>query len=195
MLDGSVREKQLLNLAENPNEFLAEHQAEAVRKLTRAAPQPHQTNLAKDPQYAEKLAEMEQLLLAEMRRLNDPWRMWDQPDDGLGNLNATWGLSTEGNRSGAAPKKALYPKNHAKLGHGATIVIELCTLRVVQRGDSPLAIGLRDRPQYAQTFGLPANAPSLKSYLSIRCSHADHPRQAGRFCDGVSRRSFLTIAD
>jgi choline-sulfatase len=26
---------------------------------------------------------METLLLAEMRRLNDPWRLWNQPDDGL----------------------------------------------------------------------------------------------------------------
>jgi hypothetical protein len=36
-----------------------------------------------DPVHAEKLAEMKELLLAEMRRLNDPWRLWDQPDDGL----------------------------------------------------------------------------------------------------------------
>ena len=28
-------------------------------------------------------AEMEALLLAEMRRLHDPYRLWDQPDDGL----------------------------------------------------------------------------------------------------------------
>ena len=27
--------------------------------------------------------EMEALLLAEMRRLDDPYRLWDQPDDGL----------------------------------------------------------------------------------------------------------------
>ena len=27
--------------------------------------------------------EMEALLLAEMRRLNDPYRLWNQPDDGL----------------------------------------------------------------------------------------------------------------
>jgi hypothetical protein len=26
---------------------------------------------------------MEELLLSEMRRLEDPWRLWDQPDDGL----------------------------------------------------------------------------------------------------------------
>ena len=33
--------------------------------------------------YADKLKEMEALLLAEMRRLDDPWRLWNQPDDGL----------------------------------------------------------------------------------------------------------------
>ena len=27
--------------------------------------------------------ELENLLLAEMRRLDDPYRLWDQPDDGL----------------------------------------------------------------------------------------------------------------
>ena len=26
---------------------------------------------------------MEKLLLAEMRRLDDPYRLWNQPDDGL----------------------------------------------------------------------------------------------------------------
>ena len=26
---------------------------------------------------------MQDLLLAEMRRLEDPWRLWNQPDDGL----------------------------------------------------------------------------------------------------------------
>jgi hypothetical protein len=32
---------------------------------------------------------MESLLLAEMRRLDDPWRLWNQPDDGLGKLEET----------------------------------------------------------------------------------------------------------
>jgi hypothetical protein len=40
-------------------------------------------NLADDPKYAAKLAEMQALLLAEMRRLNDPWRLWNQPADGI----------------------------------------------------------------------------------------------------------------
>jgi choline-sulfatase len=42
-----------------------------------------ETNLATSPAHAKKLAEMEALLLAEMRRLNDPYRLWNQPDDGL----------------------------------------------------------------------------------------------------------------
>ena len=42
-----------------------------------------QRDLAEDPRYGDKLAEMETLLLAEMRRLDDPYRLWNQPDDGL----------------------------------------------------------------------------------------------------------------
>ncbi len=73
VINGTVRETQLFNLAENPNEFLKEHGKD----------DPRLTNLADDPKYAEKRKEMEALLLSEMRRLNDPWRLWDQPDDGL----------------------------------------------------------------------------------------------------------------
>jgi arylsulfatase A-like enzyme len=73
VMAGKVRETQLFNLAENPHEFLAEHN----RRL------PMETNLASNPTHADKLAEMEALLLAEMRRLNDPYRLWNQPDDGL----------------------------------------------------------------------------------------------------------------
>ena len=42
-----------------------------------------QTNLAADTNFTDKLDEMEALLLEEMRRLNDPYRLWDQPKDGL----------------------------------------------------------------------------------------------------------------
>ena len=73
VMDGQVRETQLFNLAENPHEFLKEHGRESAME----------TNLAADPTHAEKLAEMESLLLAEMRRLNDPYRLWNQPDDGV----------------------------------------------------------------------------------------------------------------
>ncbi len=66
-----ARETQLFNLKENPHELIAEHK------------NPKATNLAKDPQHVAKLTEMRALLLAEMRRLNDPWRFSDQPDDGL----------------------------------------------------------------------------------------------------------------
>jgi arylsulfatase A-like enzyme len=83
VLDGAVHEKQLFNLAENPHELLAQHAAPEVIALTGVTPKPEQTNLASDPKYAQKLAEMEALLLSEMRRLHDPWRLWDQPDDGL----------------------------------------------------------------------------------------------------------------
>lgn len=82
-LDGAVRETQLFNLAENPDEFLPEHRDPKVARLTGRTPTAAQTNLADDPQYAGKRQELEALLLAEMRRLNDPYRLWDQPDDGL----------------------------------------------------------------------------------------------------------------
>jgi arylsulfatase A-like enzyme len=83
VLDGAVQQTQLFNLAENPEEYLAEHHDAAVKSLSGINPQPHQVNLASDPKYAEKLAEMEALLLSEMRRLDDPWRLWNQPNDGL----------------------------------------------------------------------------------------------------------------
>ena len=73
VMDGKVQETQLFNLADNPHEFIAEHGKD----------NPKLTDLAEDPAYKDKLAEMENLLLAEMRRLDDPWRLWNQPDDGL----------------------------------------------------------------------------------------------------------------
>ena len=83
VLDGSVQQTQLFNVAENPDEYLVEHHTPAVLSLSRIHPQSHHVNLAGDPKYADKLAEMEGLLLSEMRRLDDPWRLWNQPDDGL----------------------------------------------------------------------------------------------------------------
>jgi arylsulfatase A-like enzyme len=83
VLGGSVRETQLFNLRENPHEFLEPHHAPALVALTGVKPAAHQRNLAADPRHAAKLAEMEALLLAEMRRLDDPWRLWNQPQDGL----------------------------------------------------------------------------------------------------------------
>jgi choline-sulfatase len=69
VLDGQVRQTQLFNLAENPHEFIAEHgKSDAAL-----------TNLATDTAHAARLAAMETLLLAEMRRLHDPFRLWNQP--------------------------------------------------------------------------------------------------------------------
>lgn len=83
VLDGSVRQKQLFNLAENPHELLNEHHDPKIVKLTGNTPSPTQRNLADDPRYAEKLREMEDLLLQEMRQHDDPYRLWTQPSDSL----------------------------------------------------------------------------------------------------------------
>ncbi len=70
VLDGEVHETQLFNLADNPHELLKEH----ANGGNNAA-----VDLAEIPEYANKLAEMEALLLEEMRRLDDPYRFWNQP--------------------------------------------------------------------------------------------------------------------
>lgn len=74
---------QLFNLAENPNELVAEHHDPNIIALTQYTPKPLETNLAEDPAYAQKLQEMKLLLLEEMRSHDDPYRFSDQPDDGL----------------------------------------------------------------------------------------------------------------
>ncbi|AWW32772.1 sulfatase [Echinicola strongylocentroti] len=68
VMDGEVRETQLFNLAENPHEFLPEHQRAAKME----------TNLATHPEYSDKLQEMEALLLEEMVKHDDPYRLWNQ---------------------------------------------------------------------------------------------------------------------
>ena len=83
VMDGAVRETQLFNLAENPDEFLTQHHEAKVAALTGKTPKDGQVNLAGDPRHAAKRKELEALLLAEMRRLDDPYRLWDQPKDGL----------------------------------------------------------------------------------------------------------------
>ncbi len=82
-LNGAVREEQLFNLAENPHEFLLNHHVESVIAATGVTPKRHQVNLAADPRYAAQRRELEALLLSEMRRLHDPYRLWNQPGDGL----------------------------------------------------------------------------------------------------------------
>ena len=79
----NVRVTQLFNLAENPHEFVQAHHSPQVAALTGVSPADEQLNLASDPRYADKLAEMQGLLLEEMRRQDDPYRLWNQPDDGL----------------------------------------------------------------------------------------------------------------
>ena len=81
VLEGSVRKTQLFNLKDNPDELLEEHHASEVIALTGNTPQPHQVNLADDPRHAQKRRELEALLLSEQRRLDDPYRLWDQPQE------------------------------------------------------------------------------------------------------------------
>jgi len=69
VMDGAVRETQLFHLKTNPHEFLAEHDRDSAEE----------TNLADDPGFADKRRELEALLLSEMKRLDDPYRLWDQP--------------------------------------------------------------------------------------------------------------------
>ncbi len=89
VMNGQVQETQLFNLAENPNELLKEHHDPKVKALSGVNPGENQLNLAGDPTYADKLKEMEALLLSEMRRLHDPYRLWNQPDDGIKSEQAT----------------------------------------------------------------------------------------------------------
>lgn len=68
LMDGAIRETQLFNLAENPNEYLKEH----------AKTNEMHANLASNPKYAKKLVEMETLLFDQMKYYNDSYRLWDQ---------------------------------------------------------------------------------------------------------------------
>jgi len=71
--DRSVVETQLFNLKANPDELLVEH----------GSVNPMHKNLATDPEYSAQLSKMQTLLLAEMRRLDDPFRFTNQPSDNL----------------------------------------------------------------------------------------------------------------
>ena len=71
VMDGAVRETQLFNLAKNPNEYLPEHHKSEEM----------QTNLANNPKYNDKLKEMEALMLEQMVAQDDPYRLWDQPNE------------------------------------------------------------------------------------------------------------------
>ena len=76
-----MQKTQLFNLAENPHELLKQHHAADVVRRTGHEPEAHQVNLADDPAHAAKRKEMEALLLSEMRRLKDPYRLFDQPEE------------------------------------------------------------------------------------------------------------------
>lgn len=81
--DGRSKKTQLFNLAENPHEFIEENHNPTITGLTGIKPAENQTDLAESPAHAEKLAEMQALLLEQMRNHNDPYRFGNQPDDGL----------------------------------------------------------------------------------------------------------------
>jgi arylsulfatase A-like enzyme len=68
IMEGTVRETQLFNLAENPHEYLPEHGKTGEME----------TNLAENPRYVDKLQEMEALLLEQMTAHKDPYTLWDQ---------------------------------------------------------------------------------------------------------------------
>ena len=81
VLDGLIRRTLLFNLKENPWELLVEHQDPNMIELIGNRPGKHQVDLSNDPRYADKLSEMEAILLEQMRRHDDPFRLWNQPSE------------------------------------------------------------------------------------------------------------------
>jgi arylsulfatase A-like enzyme len=126
VMEGAVRQTQLFNLKDNPHELLIEHHDSNVASLTGVRPEIRHVNLAGDPRYADKLKEMESLLLAEMRRYDDPWRLWDQPDDGLtpppagqGKANGA-GKANMGNGANAGNRSGKKKKQNQPAAGGAS---------------------------------------------------------------------------
>lgn len=78
--NGQIQKTQLFNLKENPCELLIEHHDPAIIRLTGNVPEPHQVNLADNPEFAEKLKEMEILLLQQQFKYDDPFLLWNQKD-------------------------------------------------------------------------------------------------------------------
>jgi len=76
-MNGDVRRTQLFNLATNPLELLSDHHDPSVRSTSDVTPAPGQLNLADDPEFREKRAYLEALLAAEMKRLDDPFPLWN----------------------------------------------------------------------------------------------------------------------
>lgn len=79
VLDGKVRETQLFDLRANPREYLPQHHQPEVMSELKISPKPEQTDLAEDPKYAAKRRELEALLAAEMKRLDDPYQLSPNP--------------------------------------------------------------------------------------------------------------------
>jgi arylsulfatase A-like enzyme len=126
VMEGAVRQTQLFNLKDNPHELLIEHHDSNVASLTGVRPEIRHVNLAGDPRHADKLKEMESLLLAEMRRYDDPWRLWDQPDDGLtpppagqGKANGA-GKANMGNGANAGNRSGKKKKQNQPAAGGAS---------------------------------------------------------------------------
>ena len=67
-----VKHVQLFNLKENPHEFMKEHHDPEVIAITGVKPKKNQINLAKNPKYADKLKEMEGVLLSEIAAWTTP---------------------------------------------------------------------------------------------------------------------------
>lgn len=61
LMDGNIKETQLFYLAENPHEYLPEHGEKSKMK----------TNLANNPEFKNKLVEMESILKEEMNKYGD----------------------------------------------------------------------------------------------------------------------------
>jgi len=77
-MDGAVRKTQLFNLKENPDELLIEHHHDNIVLKTGNRPKKSQVNLVNNPDFSKKLKEMESILLEQMEKLGDPYRLWDQ---------------------------------------------------------------------------------------------------------------------
>jgi hypothetical protein len=75
VLDGEIRETQMFNLNENPNEFLTGHHVEKLMQLLNITPTDQQIDLAERPEFASKRKELETLLKSEMERLGDPYTL------------------------------------------------------------------------------------------------------------------------
>ena len=75
VLEGTVRQTQMFDLRNNPNELLTEHNTKEVRAVLKNAPKPGQVNLAADPRFVKRRSELQALLKKEMKRLGDPYTL------------------------------------------------------------------------------------------------------------------------